>query len=68
MTERAFWGMTEISVDLGVPRDTVNVWRLRGALPKEDGFASGTPVWLPATILPWLEAKKVELAKRRASR
>lgn len=68
MTERAFWGMSEIGDELDVPRDTVNQWRIREQLPKEDGFASGTPVWLPATILPWLDAKKAELAKRRASR
>jgi transposase len=43
-------GAKEIAERLGVPANTVHVWRKRGVLPEPDGFVSGMPAWKWATI------------------
>jgi hypothetical protein len=49
-------GEKEIAERLGVPANTVHVWRKRGVLPEPDGFVSGMPAWDWSTIRNQLRA------------
>lgn len=46
-------GIPEIATRLGVERQTVDQWRLRGRLPGPDRVVGGRPVWAWATIRDW---------------
>lgn len=46
-------GIVEIAARLGVPRQTVDVWRLRGVLPPPKGEVGGRPAWDWPDVLAW---------------
>jgi hypothetical protein len=48
--------ITEIATRLGVPKNTVNVWRTRGVLPDPDLDLTVGPVWYWSTIEKWAKA------------
>lgn len=43
----------------GLSAATLRVWQKRGKMPDPDYRLGQSPGWLPATILPWIEAVKV---------
>lgn len=52
------YGVKEIAQALGVRPDTVSQWLARGKLPAPDQRLSAGPVWLAATIEPWIESQQ----------
>jgi hypothetical protein len=50
-------GAKEIAARLGVPENTVHIWRKRGVLPKAEGTVSGMPAWNWSTITAWARAR-----------
>jgi hypothetical protein len=46
-------GEREIADLLGVKRETVVRWKMRGLLPEPAGTVSGNPWWSDDTILAW---------------
>lgn len=64
---RRHYGIAEIADALGVDRQLVTVWRRRlsrGLPPPDDELASG-PLWVAATIEPWIAATRARLARER---
>jgi hypothetical protein len=55
---RACYGIAEIADALGVARQLVAAWRRRRShgMPEPDAELASGPVWLGATIEPWLDA------------
>ncbi len=65
---RRYYGIAEIADSLGVDRQLVTVWRRRlsrGMPPPDDELAAG-PVWVAASIEPWIEHVRTQLARSRA--
>jgi predicted DNA-binding transcriptional regulator AlpA len=50
-------GAKEIAERLGIPENTVHMWRKRRLLPDPDGMVSGMAAWRWATIKNWLESR-----------
>ena len=50
-------GAKEIAERLGIPENTVHVWRKRDSLPKPEGTVSGMPAWRWVTIRGWLQSR-----------
>jgi hypothetical protein len=46
-------GVMEIAERLGVKRQTVAMWKLRGLLPEPKGVVSGQPAWDYPDVLSW---------------
>lgn len=46
-------GIVEIAARLGVKRQTVDVWRVRGLLPEPKGLVGGRPAWDWPEIEAW---------------
>lgn len=47
----------DIAARLGIPVDTVNKWRQRGAMPPERWNVAGASTWCwEQDIVPWLQA------------
>lgn len=46
-------GQAEIAERLGRSRKLVNLWRVRGNLPKPEATVSGAPCWRWGTIAAW---------------
>jgi predicted DNA-binding transcriptional regulator AlpA len=46
-------GVLEIAERLGVKRQTVSMWKLRGLLPEPDRLVSGQPAWDWPVIEAW---------------
>jgi hypothetical protein len=49
-------GAKEIAERLGIPENTVHMWRKRGLLPNAEGVVSGMPAWRWTTIKNWLQS------------
>jgi hypothetical protein len=49
------YGVAEIAVALGVPRNTVAQWVARGKLPQPDAELAMGPVWSGRRIERWIE-------------
>ncbi|WP_018504927.1 hypothetical protein [Parafrankia discariae] len=65
---RRYYGIAEIAGSLGVDRQLVTVWRRRlsrGMPPPDDELAAG-PLWRAASIEPWIEHVRAELARSRS--
>jgi transposase-like protein len=68
-TRRRHYGIAEIADALGVDRQLVTVWRRRlsrGMPPPDDELAAG-PLWVAATIEPWIEETRARLARERSA-
>ncbi len=63
MTLRAY-GIAEIADALDVGTPLVSVWRKRGKLPDPDITLRMGPVWLAATIEPWIHGK-IQIEERK---
>src|SRR5690242_18660766 len=66
-TRRRHYGIAEIADALGADRQLVTVWRRRlsrGMPPPDDELAAG-PLWVAATIEPWIEETRARLARER---
>jgi predicted DNA-binding transcriptional regulator AlpA len=50
-------GAKEIAERLGIPENTVHMWRKRGVLPDPEGTVSGMPAWRWLTIRNWLQSR-----------
>lgn len=48
-------GRAEIAERLGVPVNTVAIWRKRGVLPPPEWELSGGPIWRWEVIAEWSE-------------
>lgn len=57
MTGRRHYGIAEIADALGLNRQLVTVWRRRRSwdMPEPDDELASGPLWLAATIEPWIE-------------
>jgi hypothetical protein len=51
-------GPAEVARRLGVQRQTVAVWRMRGVAPPPLATCSGVPVWDWGTLEKWAKATK----------
>lgn len=53
---QAFYGISEIAVAIAADRQLVTAWRRRGshAMPEPDAELASGPIWLAATIEPWI--------------
>jgi helix-turn-helix protein len=54
------YGIAEIADALGVPRNTVAQWRIRGKLPPATEYLRTGPVWDAKTIEPWIRERRKE--------
>ena len=52
------YGVAEIAQALGMRRETIAQWHLRGKLPEPDAVLAMGPVWTEATIRPWLRRQE----------
>ena len=61
---RQHYGIAEIADSLGVDRQLVTVWRRRRSrgIPEPDDELAAGPLWLAATIEPWISATRRRLA------
>lgn len=59
---REIYGIAEIAAELGVRRETVAQWHSRKQLPEPDEQLAMGPAWLAATVRPWMDKKRVQLA------
>jgi hypothetical protein len=66
---RAFYGLAEIADALGLNRQLVTVWRRRRSrgIPEPDAELSSGPIWLGATIEPWIDQVRAELGAAEAA-
>ncbi len=65
---RRYYGIAEIADVLGVDRQLVTVWRRRlsrGMPPPDDELAAG-PLWVAATIEPWIQQTRTRMARERS--
>lgn len=60
---RQHYGIAEIADSLGVDRQLVTVWRRRRSrgMPDPDDELAAGPLWLAATIEPWISATRSRL-------
>ncbi|WP_067451164.1 helix-turn-helix transcriptional regulator [Actinomadura macra] len=65
---RRFYGIAEIAEVLGVDRQLVTVWRRRSShgIPAPDDELASGPLWLAATIEPWIERTRARLEDEAA--
>ena len=51
-------GPRDVAERLGIPRNTVLAWKLRGQLPEPELIISRIPIWRWETIHAWYEDRK----------
>lgn len=61
---REYYGLAEIADALGVERQLVTVWRKRRSrgIPEPDAELASGPLWRGATVEPWIDAMRHNLA------
>ncbi|SBW22195.1 hypothetical protein FDG2_2283 [Candidatus Protofrankia californiensis] len=66
--QRRYYGIAEIADALGVDRQLVTVWRRRlsRGMPSPDDELAAGPLWVAATIEPWIEQTRQRMAQQRA--
>jgi len=60
---RRYYGIAEIADALGIDRQLVTVWRRRSShgMPAPDDELSSGPLWLAATIEPWISLTRARM-------
>lgn len=61
---RSIYGINEIASELGVRRETVAQWHNRKQLPEPDEQLAMGPAWLAATVRPWIDKKRAQIAAK----
>ena len=61
----SIYGIAEIAQAIGVTRQLVAQWRVRGKLPPPTEQLAAGPFWIAEDIEPWIEEQR---AKREGTR